>query len=140
MALDDFAKRLRPRFGHRVARRHAVADVEVADDIDRKPDFLAIVHADEGQGADTAFHIARIVLDQYLRANARIRVVENLQFRRQQFLRPIAIFIRLKPALLWVMRKVMRGKLFAQVIMCPEVITGKALKEFAKRAGQRSEL
>ena len=42
VALENFRQRLGARFGGGVARRHAVADVQVADDVDREPDADAV--------------------------------------------------------------------------------------------------
>jgi hypothetical protein len=67
-----------------------------------------------------------------------IRVVEGLQFRRQQFGRPGGVD-RSKPAFARVMGEGGVGGLVAEVIVVPEVIAGEALEELAEGAGVRGQ-
>ena len=76
VALENFRQRLGARLGRRVAGRHAVADVQVADDVDREPDAGAVALAHVGQGADAAFGVAGIEVDQRVGVDAAVRVVE----------------------------------------------------------------
>ena len=139
MTLDDFGKRLRTRLDQRIARRHAVADVQVADDVDREPDGALVAEAGEGQGADAAFDIARVVVDEHFGRDVAVRVVERVQFRRQQLFRPVVVFVRQEPALLRVVREALRGILAPEEVVRPEVIAGQAFEELAQRAGMCSE-
>ena len=66
MSLDDFGKRLSTCLGQRIARRHAVAYIEVADNVDREPDTRSVALADEGQGTDAAINIPGIVFNEYV--------------------------------------------------------------------------
>ena len=88
VAFEDFRQRLGARLGRRVAGRHAVADIEVADDVDREEDLGAVALADVGNGADAALVVAGIDVDQCFGRDAAFRVVEGLQFGRQQSARP----------------------------------------------------
>ena len=82
MAFEDFRQRLGTGFGLRIAGRHAVADVEVADDIDRDEDLGAVALTYVGNGADAALVMAGVHVDQRFGRDAAFRVVEGLQFRR----------------------------------------------------------
>jgi hypothetical protein len=91
VALEDFRQGLGARLHLGVAGRHAVADVEVADDVDREPDRRAVAQALVGQGADAAFGVAGVEVDQRAGVDRAVRVVEGAQFGRQQLLGPFAV-------------------------------------------------
>ena len=140
MALDDFRERLCARLGECVARRHAVAHVQVPDHVDREPDGALVVEAGEGQGADAAFDVARVVVDEHFGRDVAVRVVERVQLRRQQFFRPVVILVGQEPALLRVVREALRGVLAPEKVVRPEIVACQTLEELAQGAGVRGEL
>ena len=75
VALEDFRQGLGARLHLGVAGRHAVADIQIADDVDREPDGGAITLAHVGQGADTALGIAGIEVHQRIGVDRSVRVV-----------------------------------------------------------------
>ena len=100
--------------------------------------MVALAHV--GDGADAALGVARVEVHQRLRRNTALRVVERLQFGREQCLRPLVLLVQGKPLLLRVVHKgalAPFGKGVAQVVVVPEVVGGQALKKFAQRTGQR---
>lgn len=121
VALEDFRKRLRARFGGRVAGGHAVAHVQVADDVDREPDHRAVPLTRVGQGADAARGVARVEVDQRRGLDLALRIVEGAQFGRQQAIRPGAVRRYGKPALARIVHVVAGGDVGAEVMMVPEV-------------------
>ncbi len=70
VAFEDFGQRLGARLLQRVAGRHAVADVEVADEVDREIHGFAVAQPLVGDGADAAFGVAGIEVDQLIGAHA----------------------------------------------------------------------
>ena len=136
VAFEDFRQRLGAGLGLRVAGRHAVADVEVADDVDRHEDLGAVTLAHVGNGANATVEVAGVDIDQRLSRDVAIRVVEGLQLRRQQVGRPVgAIFRQRKPAFAWVVGEFAVGNSIAKVVVVPEIIARQALEILAERAG-----
>jgi hypothetical protein len=139
VAFEDFRQRLGACLGLRVAGRHAVADVQVADDVDREEDLGAVALAHVGNGADAALVVAGVHVDQRFGRDAAFRVVEGLQFRRQQFGRPVGAGDR-EPALARVMGEFGVGDAVAEVVVVPEIVARQALEILAQRAGVRGQL
>ena len=60
VALENLRHGLTARLHHRGARRHAVAHIQVADDVDRDPRLRAIAQTRIRQRADAALHVTGI--------------------------------------------------------------------------------
>ena len=145
VTLENLRQRLRLRLVRTVAGRHAVADVEVGDDVDGEIHRRSVALAHIGDGADAALDIARVEVDQLRGRDAAVGVVELLQFRSQQPGRPallaLPIFARHKPALLRVVHEAFAfGNVPPEVVVVPEVVAGRALEELAQRTCARREL
>ena len=140
VALENFRQRLGARFHRRVAGRHAVADVQIADDVDWNPGFGTVVQAFVRQRADTPLHVAGIEIDQHFAIDVAVRVIKRVQFGIEQLLRPVAVFRRCKPALLRVMHVGRVGAGGSKMKMGPEIMRAQALEKFAQRAGAGGEL
>ena len=80
-----------------------------------------------------------LIVDEHFGRDVAVRVVERVQFRRQQLFRPVVVFVRQEPALLRVVREALRGILAPEEVVRPEVIAGQAFEELAQRAGMCSE-
>ena len=140
VAFDNFGERLRLRFCGRIAGGEAVADVKIAEDVEWEPDLFAVAQAREGQGADAAFGVAGVEIDQQFGIDTAFGVVEGLQFRGEQGGRPAVIFRKREPAFFRVMGEALCGLLRTQPVLAPEMMAGKALEEFAQRTGACREL
>jgi hypothetical protein len=139
VTLENLGKGLAACFPHRVAGCHAVADVEVADDIDRNIGLGAVTQTGVGQGADAARHIAGVQVDQHFAIDLAVRVVKSMQFRIEQFGRPPAVSRWREPALLRIVHERTVGARLAQVKVGPEIVGAEALEELAVGTGARSQ-
>ncbi len=127
------------RFHHRIAGRHAVADVQVADNIDRNESLGTVAQTGVGQGADATRHVAGIEVDQHFAIDFAVRVVKSMQFGIEQFSRPLAVGRRCEPALLWIVHERAVGAGFAQVKVRPEIMGAEALEKLAVSTGARGQ-
>ena len=139
VALEDFGQRLAACLHQRIAGGHAVAHVEIADDVDRDPGLRCVAQARVGQCADAAIDIAGVQVDQDLAVDSAFRVVKRMQLRVEHFSRPGAVISRRKPAFLGVVHERHVGAPFAQVEVRPEIVGIQAFEEFAQRAGARGK-
>ena len=139
VALENFRQGLGARLFQGVAGRHAVADVDIADHVDREQCGLAIAQAGVGNGANAALGIAGIEVDQLIGAHRFIGVIEFLQLGVQYGFRP-GLAGDGKPLLVRVMHKLAFGDFFAEVEMRPEIIGAEALEKFAQRTRARGKL
>ena len=139
VSLENFRQGLRARLVRGVAGRHAIAHIQVADDVDReiRDDAIALAHV--GNGADAPLGVAGVELDQAAGVHAALGVVELVQLGVQQIDRPAAVLARLEPALLRVVHMRPVGHLGAEVVVGPEVIGRKALEKLAQGAGQAGQ-
>ena len=81
MPLKNFSQSLRAGFGLRIAGRHAVADIKVANYIDWKIDRFAVALPNVRNRTNATCRISGIEIDQRGRGDAAFRVVERLKFR-----------------------------------------------------------
>ena len=139
VALEDFRQGLRPGFGLGVAGRHAVAHVQVADDVHGEPGDRAVTLAPVGDRADAALGIAGVELDQRAGVYRVLRVVELVQLGVQHGGGPAPVLAGREPALLRVVDVLPVRHVGTQVVMGPEVIRRQALEELAQRAGQAGQ-
>ena len=104
-ALEDLRQALHLRFGQGVAGAHAVAEVEVFDQVGREVHHFAVRLAHKRQRADAALVVAGVGVEQVRTAQLAVAVV-NLQavvvedLARQLVFRP-----RLEPVLVRVMHE-----------------------------------
>ena len=138
-ALEDLRQRLAARFHHGVPGGHAVAHIEVADDVDRYPGLRAITQPRVRQSADAAFDIAGIEVDQHTAVDFTIRVIEGMQLGVEQFGRPCTIGRMGEPAFLRIMHERPVGAGLAEIEMGPEVMRAEPLEKFAQRTGARRQ-
>ncbi len=139
MPLENLRQGLGARFSLRVAGRHAVADVQVANDVHREPRRSPIALTHIGNGTNTALDVAGIEFHQTAGIDRAFGVVQTLQLRVKQSGRPGLTGFHRKPALLRVMHKGPIGDIGSQVVMRPEIVGRKALHEFAQRTGQTGQ-
>jgi hypothetical protein len=140
VALEDFRQGLGARLGRGVAGGHAVADVEVGDDVDREMHLGIVPQPPVGDGADAAFGVAGVEVHQGVGVEAALGVVEAAQLGGEQAFRPRTAVIGLEPSFARVMHEAAPGLVLgirpAQVVVVPEVVAGQALEILAQGAGQ----
>ena len=139
MALEYFRQRLAAGFHHRVAGRHAITHIQVADDVHREPGLGAVMQARVGQGADAPADVARVQVDEDLAVDRAVRVVERMQLRVEQFDGPGRVVAGFEPAFLRIVHEGAVGACFPEVEVGPEVVRAEPLEEFAERAGACSQ-
>src|SRR5690606_37810737 len=91
--LEYLRQTLHLRFGQGIARRHAIAEVEVFDQVGGEIDHLAVRLAYIGQRADAALDVAGVGVVQVRTSQLALRVVDRQavvveNFSRQRILAP----------------------------------------------------
>ncbi len=139
MALENFRQRLGARFHQRVTGRHAVAHIQIADEVDRKVGGRAVGQALIGQRANAACLVAGVEVDELRGRHRFVRVVEGAQLGVEQPLGP-GVAVQREPALTRRMHMRTVGYCLAQVEMRPEIMGGQTLGKLAQRASPRRQL
>ena len=138
--LEDLRQALHLRLGQGIAGAHAVAEVEVLDQVGGEIHHLAVGLAHEGQGADTALHVARVGVVQVRAAQLAVGVVDRQAMAVEQSQRQRIVAAGLEPAFVRVMDERRIGDLFSPVLVVVEEVAVQPLDEFAQRRGQRAFL
>ena len=139
-ALEDFRQALHLRFRQGVAGAHAIAEVEVVDQVGREIHGFAVRLTHVGQGADAAFGVAGVGVEQMRGAQLAVRVVDFQRVFVEQTLGQRILLARLEPALFRVMHKGRVGDFRAPVNVVVEMVAVQALDVFAQCRGQRALL
>ncbi len=106
VTLENLRQGLRAGLGLGVAGRHAVAHIQITDDVDREIGHHAVAFAHIGNGADAALGVAGVEFHQAAGVDAAFGVVELVQAGVEQINGPATVFGQVKPALLGEMHKV----------------------------------
>ncbi|VTQ35098.1 Uncharacterised protein [Pseudomonas aeruginosa] len=129
--LEDLRQALHLRLGQGIAGAHAVAEVEVLDQVGGEIHHLAVGLAHEGQGADTALHVARVGVVQVRAAQLAVGVVDRQAMAVEQSQRQRIVAAGLEPAFVRVMDERRIGDLFSPVLVVVEEVAVQPLDEFA---------
>ena len=140
IAFKHLRKPLHARFVSSVARRHAVGDVEVADDVHRDIDGLLVGLTGKRQAADAALGVAGLQIHQLRRGQRVVRIVKGAQARIQNAFRQRAVRRDREPFLVRVVDEIAVGDRFAQPEIGKEVVGRETLEIFAQRRRQRGFL
>ena len=138
--LENLGQALHLRFGQRVTRAHAIAGVEVLDQVGREIDGLAVRLPHVRQRHDPARHIPRVGVDQVRAAQLAFRIVDGAAIRIEDLVRQCVIGTGLEPALVRIMDEVRVGDLLAPVAAGIEMVVADAFNIFAQRGRQRAFL
>ena len=143
VTLEDLGKALYARLVLRVTGRHAVAYIDVADDVDRKPDGLAVAQTMVRAGADTAFfqvfYTAGRICIEYLRCGEFfVRVIIIPELFIEQALGPAVIITAsiVEPALIGVVNEISIGIVFTEEEVGKEIVAAKTFKILTECTGE----
>ncbi|MNQ43426.1 hypothetical protein D3C85_571550 [compost metagenome] len=138
--LKNFRQTLHLRFDQRIAGAHAIADVQVFDQVRREIHDLAIGVPHIRQRADAALGIAGVCVDQVRAAQFAIGIVDVQAILIENLFRQRILAAWLEPALVRVVDKRRVGDVFAPELIVVEKIAIEALDELAQRRRQRAFL
>ena len=138
--LEDLRQALHLGFGQGVAGAHAVAQVQVFDQVGREIHHLAVRLAHKRQRDNPALFIAGVGVEQVRAAQLAIAVVDFQAISIEDFRRQLILGPRLKPALVRVMHERRVGQFFAPKLIVIEEVAVETLDELAQRRGQRAFL
>ncbi|MNO99151.1 hypothetical protein D3C76_909160 [compost metagenome] len=139
-ALEDFRQALHLRFGQGIAGTHAVAQVQVFDQVGWEIHHLAVRLAHVRQRTDAALFVARVGVEQ-MRATQLAIAVEDPQAVLVENLRRQFVFrARLEPAFIRVMHKRRVGDVFSPELIVIEKVAVQPLDELAQSRRQRAFL
>ena len=131
-AFKYFRQALHLRFGQRIACAHAVADIEVFDEVGREIHLLAVRVAHIRQRTDAALHIARVGVVEMRRTQFAIGVVNAQAVRVKDFCRQCVFAAWLEPALIRVMHKGCLGNVFAPELAAIKMVAIQSLNKFSQ--------
>ncbi|MND65083.1 hypothetical protein D3C80_564440 [compost metagenome] len=134
---EDFRQALHLCFGERITGAHAVAQVEVFDQVGREIHHLAVGLAHIRQRTDAALFVAGVGVVQVRAAQLAIGVVDLQAVLIEDFRWQRIFTARLEPALVGVMHKRRVGEFFAPELIVVEEVAVQALDKLAQRRGQR---
>ena len=138
--LKNFRQTLHLCFDQGIAGAHAIADVQVFDQVRWEIHDLAIGMAHIRQRADAALRIAGVGVDQVRAAQLAIGVVDLQAVRIEDFLRQRILAARLEPALVRVMDKVRVGNVLAPERSGVEMVVAEPFDILAQGRRQRAFL
>ena len=138
--LEDLRQALHLGFGQGVAGAHAVAQVQVFDQVGREIHHLAVRLAHKRQCHNPAVFIARVGVEQVRATQLAVAVVDVQAVGVEDFRWQFILAPRLEPALVRVMHERRVGQFFAPELIVIEEVAVEALDELAQRRGQRAFL
>ena len=131
-ALENLGQALHLRFGQRVTGAHAVAGIQVFDQVGRKINRFAVRMADVGQRHDAAFGVAGIGVEQMRAAQFALGIVDLQAVFVEDVGGQRVVRAGLEPALVRIMDKSGVGDLFAPICAGIEMVVADALDVFAQ--------
>ena len=139
-ALEDLGQALHLGFRQRIAGAHAIAGVQVFDQVRREVHDLAVRLARVRQRDDPARDVAGIGVDQVRRAQLAVGVVDGAGMVVEDPVRQRIVRSRLEPALVRIMHERRVGDVLAPVHARIEMVVADALDVLAQRRRQRAFL
>ena len=137
---EDLGQALHLRFLQRVAGAHAVAQIQVFDQVGGEIHGFPIGVTHVGNAADTALRGAGVGVEQVSAQQFTIGVVDGQAMVVQDTFGQFSFRTRLEPFLVRVMHELAVGDVLAEVLVVVEKVAVQALNEFTQGRAQRGFL
>ena len=138
--LKNLRQTLHMRFSGRIACAHAVAEVEVLQQVRGEVNRLAVGTTTERNRADTAITPTRVGVDQMRAAQLKVRVVNRKRSLVQQAGGQAVVLSQRKPLLVRVVHKLRAGDLLAKVLIVIKKVATQSLDKLTQRRAERALL
>ena len=138
--LEDLGQTLHLGFRQSIAGAHAVAEIQVLDQVGREVDRLTVRTASERQGHDATIRTPGIGVDQIGATQLAVRIEDLQAIVIQHAFRDLVIRARLEPLLVRVMHELAVSDGFAEELVVVEEVAAQALDELAQCRAQRALL